>query len=134
MQRPEHITAHARRLRRDMTDAEKRLWSRLRMRQLNGLKFVRQEAVGKYIADFMCRYAKIIIELDGGQHADNERDVQRTAFLESRGYKILRFWNNDVLSNTEGVLESILAQVEKLPPHPDPLPVGERETQLNCLK
>ena len=101
---------HARALRANQTEAETRLWQSLRDRQLAGAKFRRQTPVGPYIADFVCLAAKLIVELDGGQHAENaEADAVRTAWLEGRGFRVLRFWNNDVLVNTEGVLEEILA-------------------------
>jgi very-short-patch-repair endonuclease len=122
-------TSFARRLRRDQTDAERVLWFRLRDRRLNGLKFKRQVPVGKYIVDFCCADARLIVELDGGQHATRD-ETNRTAVVESMGYLVLRFWNNDVLKNTEGVLEEILKTVNhraQEPPHPDPLPSGERE-------
>ena len=123
--------ARARRLRRDQTDAERKLWFALRNRQLDGFKFSRQMPIGSYIADFVCRREKLIIELDGGQHAAQvARDARRTAFLEARGFNVLRFWNNDVLMNMEGVLEMIraaLPETPRFPPHPDPLPRGERE-------
>src|SRR5215813_508974 len=102
-------TARSRRLRIDATDAERRLWYRLRSRQIDGAKFVRQERVGPYVVDFVCREQRLIIEVDGGQHATDPRDAVRDAWLSARGYRILRFWNNDVLSNTEGVLGSIAA-------------------------
>ncbi len=119
----------ARRLRRDQTDAERKLWLRLRDRRLNGWKFKRQVPIDRYIADFCCTDARLIIELDGGQHTTSEEaDAKRTAFLESCGYLVLRFWNNDVLKNMDGVLEEILASLPQAPsaPHPDPLPSGER--------
>jgi very-short-patch-repair endonuclease len=119
----------ARRLRRDQTDAERVLWFRLRDRRLNGLKFKRQVPIDKYIADFLCTEAHLIIELDGGQHATRD-ETNRTAILEAMSYLVLRFWNNDVLSNTDGVLEEILNAINhraQEPPHPDPLPSGERE-------
>jgi very-short-patch-repair endonuclease len=119
----------ARRLRRNQTDAERVLWFRLRDRRLNGLKFKRQVPFDKYIADFCCAEARLIIELDGGQHATRD-ETNRTAVLEAMGYLVLRFWNNDVLQNTDGVLEEILNAANRHvqePPHPDPLPSGERE-------
>jgi very-short-patch-repair endonuclease len=91
-----------------MTEAEKRLWKYLRGRQLEGAKFRRQQPVENRIADFLCVEAKLIIELDGGQHGEQiAADVYRTRQLEAAGYTVLRFWNNDVLVNTEGVLKEI---------------------------
>ena len=104
------VNPHARALRANQTEVEARLWQRLRDRQLAGAKFRRQAPFGPYIADFACLAAKLIVELDGGQHADNEEaDAARTAWLEGQGFRVLRFWNNDVLANTDGVLEEILA-------------------------
>lgn len=92
-----------------MTDAEQRIWRHLRLRQIDGHKFRRQHPIGHYIADFVCIERKLIVEVDGGQHADQlEYDAARTASLESNGYRVLRFWNNDVLGNIEGVLTQIL--------------------------
>ena len=120
--------ATARRLRRDQTDAERALWFRLRDRRLRGLKFRRQVTIGRCIADFCCESARLVIELDGGQHAERQdHDDERTAALEARGYLVLRFWNNDVLQNMDGILESILNTLRPDPPHPSPLPNGERE-------
>lgn len=107
----------ARRLRVDQTEAETRLWSRLRNRAFFGFKFRRQMPVGPFIADFLCAERKLIVELDGGQHAESARDADRTAWLENEGYRILRFWNNDVLANTEGVLTQLLEALGA-PPHP----------------
>ncbi len=91
-----------------MTDAQRRLWSRLRRRQLDGLRFRRQAPIGPYYADFICLEEKLIIELDGGQHAiEREADAARARWLESEGYRVLRFWNNEVLGNTDGVIEEI---------------------------
>jgi very-short-patch-repair endonuclease len=118
----------ARRLRRNQTDAERVLWFRLRDRRLNGLKFKRQVPIDKYIVDFFCAEARLIVELDGGQHATRD-ETNRTAILEAMGYLVLRFWNNDVLQNTDGVLEEILNAADRNPqepPHPVPLPSGER--------
>src|SRR4051794_34506858 len=105
--------ALARRLRRDSTDAERRLWYRLRARQIDGAKFVRQEPIGPYVVDFICRERRLIVEVDGGQHATDPRDAVRDRMLSDHGYRVLRFWNNDVLSNTEGVLESIAAALSE---------------------
>ena len=98
-----------------MTDAERRLWSRLRDRQLLGFKFVRQQPVGRYIADFACREANLIVELDGGQHAGSSTDAQRTAAIAEHGYDVIRFWNSDVLTNLEGTLQVISERLNKAP-------------------
>ena len=124
----ESRTGMARKLRRDQTDAERKLWFRLRDRRLNGLKFRRQMPVRLYIVDFCCESARLIVELDGGQHSlRSAQDTKRTADLEAYGYLVLRFWNNDVLSNIGGVLKTIAATTSQNPPHPNPLPNGERE-------
>jgi very-short-patch-repair endonuclease len=103
-----HLTALSRNLRRNATDAEIRLWGHLRNRQLLGFKFRRQMPIGsQYVADFECDQAKLLVELDGGRHAGSRSDAERTAVLESWGYRVLRFWNNDVLENTDGVLDEI---------------------------
>ena len=97
-----------------MTDAENRLWYFLRNRRLNGYKFVRELAIDCYIADFVCREKRIIVEIDGGQHMEAmEYDQRRTAFLEKKGYRVLRFWNNEVFTNVNGVLETILDLLER---------------------
>jgi very-short-patch-repair endonuclease len=108
--------ARSQELRRDMTDAERKLWSVLSARQLGGVKFRRQVPLGPYIADFASHEAKLIIEIDGGQHAENRshEDV-RSAFLRDEGYQVLRFWNNDVLGNLEGVHAIIVAAIGELP-------------------
>ena len=103
-----HKVRVERKLRGAQTDAERKIWFALRDRRLGGFKFVRQEAIGPYVAHFVCREKRLIIELDGGQHADNPRDVIRDAYLMQEGYRVLRFWNNDVLSNRDGVLLTIL--------------------------
>jgi very-short-patch-repair endonuclease len=118
----------ARKLRRNQTDAERTLWFRLRDRRLDGLKFRRQMPIASYVVDFCCESARLIIELDGGQHTTrSESDAKRTAVLEAQGYLVLRFWNNDVLRNIDGVVESIIDTLRPVPPHPNPLPNGERE-------
>ncbi len=118
----------ARRLRQAMTDAEQKLWYFLRNRQLVGYTFRRQHEIDHYIVDFVCTGAMLIIELDGGQHAEQqEYDERRTRYLQAKGYRVLRFWNNDALMNIESVLGVILEAVAKPPPHPSPLPMGERE-------
>ncbi len=106
-------TARARRLRRDSTDAERKLWNRLRARSIGEAKFVRQEAIGPYVVDFVCRAQRLVIEVDGGQHATDKRDAARTAGLVARRYRVLRFWNNEVLGNIDGVLEVIAAELSR---------------------
>ena len=116
---------HARGLRRDSTDAERLLWRRLRDRQLGGFKFRRQATLGPYVADFLCVEARLVVEADGGQHTA-EADAKRSAFLEAKGLRVLRFWNNEILENPEGVLETILAAAaagkKEQGPSPNPLP------------
>ena len=97
----------ARRLRVNQTDAEAVLWNRIRNRQIDGHKFARQVPIGGYICDFVCREKQIVIEVDGGQHAESAADAVRDARLVAEGYRVLRFWNNDVLGNLEGVLLTI---------------------------
>jgi very-short-patch-repair endonuclease len=104
----------ARQLRRNQTDAENLFWSKLRNRALNGYKFRRQVPVGNYIADFLCIEAMLIVELDGGQHAEQqEYDQRRTHWLESQGFRVLRFWNNEVLLNIDGICDALLEAVGK---------------------
>jgi very-short-patch-repair endonuclease len=101
-------TPNAKRLRHEMTDAEQRLWHYLRAHRFLGLKFKRQKPIGPYIVDFICTERWLVIELDGGQHQQQvQYDQQRQCFLESRGYRVLRFWNHQVLAETEAVLERI---------------------------
>ncbi|BCJ91087.1 hypothetical protein IZ6_18220 [Terrihabitans soli] len=102
-----------------MTDAERKFWSRARNRGFFGLKFVRQEPIGPYFADFACRELRLVVEIDGSQHMSSARDRVRDAFLESSGYRVVRFWNNDVLTNIEGVFEALQKTVGELAPHPD---------------
>jgi very-short-patch-repair endonuclease len=117
------VTAIARRLRREATPAERRLWHALRTVRP---RFTRQLAVGNAVIDIACRSLRIAVELDGGHHAlQVEDDLVRTRMLEERGWTVLRFWNGDVMTNTEGVVEAILAAVSRGSTHPRPLP--ERE-------
>ena len=105
-------TGNARRMRRSMTDAEQVLWSRLRLRQFDGYKFRRQHPIGSYIVDFVCIEARLVIEVDGVQHADDEEyDQVRSRFLAERGYRVIRYWNGDVLMHLNGVLESIWTEL-----------------------
>lgn len=104
----------ARALRRNSTDAERRIWRHLRDRRLSGLKFRRQATVGCYVVDFLCAEKRLVVELDGGQHTA-EGDAARTARLEELGYRVIRFWNNDALGNADAVLEAILQEGLSLP-------------------
>ncbi|MBI5826690.1 MAG: endonuclease domain-containing protein [Deltaproteobacteria bacterium] len=98
----------ARVLRRNMTDAEKVLWRHLRLRQVDGHKFRRQHPIGDYIVDFVCLEKRLVIEVDGGQHAESMMyDRERSSWLEARGYMTLRFWNNQVIHEAQAVLEAI---------------------------
>jgi len=105
----------ARKLRRDEPDAEHKLWNALRDRRFHDLKFVRQVPIGGYIADFVCRERMLIVEADGGQHAERSGDAVRTAFLNRRGYAVLRFWNNDILQNLQGCLTALDAVLRDNP-------------------
>ncbi|MDP6621533.1 MAG: DUF559 domain-containing protein [Alphaproteobacteria bacterium] len=123
-------TARARKLRQNLSEAEKRLWNDLRRRQLDDAYFRRQVPFGPYVVDFACKQRKLIIELDGGQHAQQvDQDAKRTAYLEAQGYAVLRFWNNQVFENLEGVVETIAKAVsQRQPPPPRPSPdSGEGE-------
>ena len=121
-------TQKARQLGAGQTDAERRLWLQLRDRRFLGLKFRRQVPVGCYIVDFACIEKALAIELDGGQHGLTvDEDRRRTHWLEQQGWRVLRFWNNDVLQNIDGVLENIAIALEASP-HPVPTPqAGEGE-------
>ena len=141
-------TEFARRLRRAQTDAERKLWSRLRAGRLDGWKFKRQVPKGQNVVDFCCSEARLIIELDGGQHAEDRavaHDAERTLYLQQSGYRVLRFWNSEIFKNLDGVMRSIQWKLQE-PPLPDdtphslypsgrgfaeasvtlPLPIGER--------
>jgi very-short-patch-repair endonuclease len=123
---PNQARAHNMRL--DPTEAERKLWWNLRHRlNIRHAHFRRQVRLGKYIADFASHRLHLVIEIDGGQHAEQfERDAKRTEFLESEGYRVLRFWNNDVLSNIDGVLEMIQSACLATPtPNPSPQGGGE---------
>jgi very-short-patch-repair endonuclease len=113
----------ARRLRRDMTDAERRLWQKLRQWPEGRAHFRRQATIGPYFADFACHSRRLVIELDGGQHAIGQqvaRDATRDAFFDANGYRVLRFWNHDVMKNLEGVLTVIAEAIDgnAAAPHP----------------
>ena len=107
----------AKTLRKRLTDAEQLLWKHLRAKQIEGLKFRRQEPIGNYIVDFVCYERGIIIEVDGGQHAiEKEKDEERDNWLKREGFKVLRFWNNEVLTNSKGVLDVIREECLNHPP------------------
>ena len=121
------IRARARTLRKNPTEAEKVLWSHLRFWQVDGYKFRRQQPIGNYIVDFVCLEKKLIIELDGGQHAEqNDYDARRDAWLREQGFTVLRFWNNDVLQNVSSVKDAILSELESTP-FLNPSPQGGRK-------
>ncbi len=119
---PDARVPRARALRRDMTEAEKRLWQHLRQPPFKEHHFRRQATIGPYFCDFASHSLKMIIEVDGGQHAENAADDRRTAYLNSEGYRVLRFWNHEVLRNLSGVLTAIDTAIAEPPPAPDPYP------------
>ena len=117
-----------------MTDAERKLWVRLRRRQIDGYRFRRQVPIGGYIVDFVCLAERLVVEIDGGQHKEDEgqaQDAQRTRWLQSKGYRVLRFWNSSVLTQTHVVLETIFSALavgrgaSSTSPQPCPPPAGE---------
>jgi adenine-specific DNA-methyltransferase len=114
------INPHVRRLRQEMTDAERVMWFQLRGRRLGGAKFKRQWTIGPFVVDFCCIEKRLIVEIDGGQHSP-ERDAHGTAALEGAGYQIVRYWNNEVNENLEGVLADLMARLGTHA-HPNPLP------------
>ena len=117
--------SRARELRRNPTDYERKLWQHLRSLPIHTAHFRRQATIGPYFADFACHATRVVIEVDGGQHANSVSDQIRTTYLNENGYRVLRFWNNEVLGNIDGVLEVILSALEA-PPTPDPSPPQER--------
>ena len=121
---PTRTRQHARELRQNGTDAEHKLWYRLRAGRLNGLKFRRQHPIPPYIVDFYCEAKKLVVELDGSQH-NEEVDRERARFLEAQGLRILRCWDNEVLQQMDAVLEAIVDIAESRTLTPTPLPVGE---------
>ena len=114
------LLSHAKRMRREPTDAERALWRVLRDRQLGRWKFRRQVRIEPFIADFVCFEHRLIVEADGSQHAESAADEKRDDFLRKQGFRVLRFWNGDVLGNQEGVLTAILAALETSHPTPSP--------------
>jgi len=112
-------TARAKELRKNSTDAERVLWQRLRAHRFAGYKFRRQQPLGRYIVDFVCFEKYLIIELDGGQHAEQAvYDAERSIWLQSQGFRVLRFWNHEVLKDAEAVTEAILREGERETPSP----------------
>jgi very-short-patch-repair endonuclease len=109
----------AKQLRQNMTPAEWRLWLAVKAKQLKGAKFRRQVPIGPYVADFVCVAARLIVELDGSQHGDQaETDAERTRYLNERGYRVLRFWNNEVMANLDGVVGKIEFALRQQPTSP----------------
>ena len=115
------LTHLARKLRNEPTEAERHLWQHLRASQFCEAKFTRQHPIGDFIADFACRSLRLAIELDGGQHASSPTDANRTRIIEAHGYRVIRFWNNEVLGNIDGVL-TVIAQEIAIARNQTPLP------------
>lgn len=134
---PARLRANARTLRRNSTDVERILWSELRANRLNGVSFRRQVPIERYIADFICHAAKLVIELDGGQHFSDDggrADARRSAAIEAKGFKVLRFSNLDVITNRGGVLETIATAVAERAPTPTLPRKREREQTVSVEK
>jgi very-short-patch-repair endonuclease len=112
-------------MRSEQTPAEHRLWQLLRAKRFAGYKFKRQLPIDGYVADFVCPKKRLIVEADGGQHAESPHDERRDTYLRTQGFRVLRFWNNDIFNNEEGVLKSILEALEQ-PLSPTPLPLKGR--------
>ncbi len=112
----------AKHLRHRMTESETTLWQHLRGHRLNGEKFKRQQPIGPCVVDFVHFGARLIVEADGGQHNDAPRDERRDAWLRAQGFKVLRFWNNEIMNNLEGVLVSVMTAVNEVPLSPSPSP------------
>ena len=121
--------AFARRLRKELSDAEQKVWKHLRSRRFEGYKFRRQHPIGRYVADFRCIDRRLVIELDGGQHAEEmnlQKDSERTVYLNQKGFHVLRFWDNEVLNNTDTVLGQTFDWLDVTPsPQPSPSEEGE---------
>ncbi len=121
-------TLRSRELRTNATEAERKLWPHLSGRKLQGVRFNRQFPIGQFICDFVSRERRLVVEIDGGQHAVNaEYDARRTRFLNAQGYRAIRFWNNDVIDNIEGVLQRIAQTLDNMP---SPSPSRKREGSL----
>ncbi|MDF2939877.1 MAG: putative restriction endonuclease-like [Gammaproteobacteria bacterium] len=127
-----NISKFKKHLRSNQTNAETKLWYFLRAKRFHGFKFRRQVAIGHYVVDFICFKSKLIVELDGGQHnevANKRADLVRTNYLRAQGYRVIRFWNDEVFTKTSEVLNEILKNLSPLPRNlkaPRPLPQGER--------
>ena len=121
-----HHRHFAKQLRKTMTEAEHRLWHHLRAHRYAGFKFRRQHPIGPYIVDFAALRHRLVVEADGGQHNGDARDARRDAWLAGQGFRVLRFWNHEVLQNTELVLVEIWRALCAEPSPPAPFPVGER--------
>ena len=114
---PTERVRRARELRHNLTNVERLLWKRLRLRNVDGHKFRRQHPIGPYFADFVCIERRLVVELDGGQHGENAvHDQERDAWLRSHGWRVLRFWNNEVIEQSDAVLGAILKALEDGPP------------------
>ena len=129
------LRTRARELRNNATDAERALWRQLRLWQLEGYKFRRQQPLGRFIVDFVCLEKRVVIELDGGQHAEQkEYDAERDAWLRAEGFRVLRFWNNEVLKSIEVIKEEILKAVKNTPYLNPPPQGGRRKTRKATVK
>jgi very-short-patch-repair endonuclease len=122
----------AKHLRKNMTEAETKLWHQLRAKRFESYKFKRQAPIGKYIADFASFTHRLVVEVDGSQHEGSASDIVRDAWLKSQGFKVLRFWNRELLLDVDGAMMSILAALQEtpLPPFGHPLPQGERAKKV----
>jgi len=129
------LRTRARELRNNATDAERALWRQLRLWQLEGYKFRRQQPLGRFIVDFVCLEKRVVIELDGGQHAEQkEYDAERDAWLRAEGFRVLRFWNNEVLKSIEVIKEEILKTLKSTPYLNPPPQGGRRKTGKATVK
>jgi len=128
------IVQRARELRRNPTDTERKLWHHIRDKRIENFRFRRQRPIGKYIVDFICLEVNLVIELDGGHHADQQQyDAERTKYLTAQGLHVLRYWNNDVMQNIEGVLEDIRAALLlRTPSQPSPQEGKERSAPIEA--
>jgi len=126
------LTGFSKLLRKNSTEAEKLLWRHLRAKRMLGFKFRRQQPIGRYIVDFACFEKRIVIELDGGQHAENiKQDKMRDDFLKSEGFRVLRIWNNELFEDIDGVLETIMNECD-ISPSPQPSPTKGRGGSSYC--